>query len=309
MATYIVRVLGHSVLVLWGVISIVFVILRLLPGDPADLLLGPQAPPEAIEAINRQLGLDDPAPVQYVRFLGGVLRLDFGTSFVLGGGAMDRALERMPLTATLSFAAMGLALLVSLPLGIAAARHPGSILDRVVSALSLIAQSVPQFWIGIMFILLFARTLDILPAGGARGPASLLMPAVTLALPFLGILVRLIRGNLLEVLDQGYVQTARAKGLSERVVVYQHAFRNTLIPLVTIGGLQLGSVLGGAVIVETVFAWPGVGSLLVDAIFNRDFAVVQATVVLLGGIFIALNLIVDLLYGYLDPRVRLEAGA
>lgn len=307
MVTYVAKVLAHSIVVMWGVVTIVFVILRLLPGDPADLLLGPQAPPEAIAAVNKQLGLDQPIFIQYVTYLWGVLRLDFGTSFILGGSAMGHTLDRMPYTALISLTAMTLAVIVSVPFGIAAARRPNSTLDRTVSAMSLFAQSVPQFWIGLMFILVFARTLRILPAGGANDWTSLILPTITLALPFLGLLVRLVRGSLLEVLDLGYIQMARAKGLNENTVIYQHAFRNTLIPLVTVGGLQLGSILGGAVIVETVFAWPGVGSLLVNSIFNRDFAVVQSTVILLAVIFIGLNLIVDILYGYLDPRVRLES--
>lgn len=307
MVTYAARVLVHSLVVIWGVLTIVFVILRLLPGDPADLLLGPEAPPEAIAAVNAQLGLDRPIYIQYLTYLWGILRLDFGTSFVLGGSAMGHTLDRMPYTALISLTAMALAVVISVPLGIAAARRPNSFMDKSISALSLFAQSVPQFWIGLMFILLFARTLRLLPAGGANDWKSLILPTITLALPFVGLLVRLVRGSLLEVLDLGYIQTARAKGLSENTVVYKHAFRNTLIPLVTVGGLQLGSILGGAVIVETVFAWPGVGSLLVNSIFNRDFAVVQSTVILLSVIFIMLNLIVDVLYGYLDPRVRLES--
>lgn len=308
MIAYVAKVLAHSLLVIWGVLTIVFVILRILPGDPAELLLGPQAPAEAIAAVNAQLGLDQPLILQYLNYLWGVVRLDFGTSFVLGGSAMGHALDRMPYTALISVTAMTLAVVVSVPLGIAAARRPNSFLDRTVSALSLFAQSVPQFWIGLMLILLFARTLRILPAGGANNWTSLILPTITLALPFLGLLVRLVRGSLLEVLDLGYIQTARAKGVSENTVVYSHAFRNTLIPLVTVGGLQLGSILGGAVIVETVFAWPGVGSLLVDSIFNRDFAVVQSTVILLSVIFILLNLIVDITYGYLDPRVRVGSA-
>lgn len=304
MIAFLARRLLYAVFVIFGAVTIIFVIVRLLPGDPIRLLVGPDTPAATVQAIRERLGLNDPLPVQYLTYLGGILRFDFGDSIYYGGPAMAQVLRRVPTTMVLAVSAMTFAILVSFPLGIAAARRPNSLIDRAVGAVSLTAQSIPGFWVGIMLILVFARQLQLLPSGGTGTWQQLIMPAVTLGLPFVGILVRLVRGGLLEVLGEGYVQTARAKGLSERVVVYCHAVRNMLIPVVTVIGLELGSVLGGTVIVETVFAWPGVGRLLVDAIFGRDFTIVQAAIVFIATMFVLLNLLVDVLYGFLDPRVR-----
>lgn len=308
MSGYLLRRLLYSVFVIWGAVTIIFVIVRLLPGDPIRLLVGPDTPAATVELIRADLGLDRPLIVQYGAYLLGLLRLDFGNSIYYGGPAMAQIVDRIPNTALLAVSAMTFAVVLSFPLGIAAARRPGGFLDRAISGFSLVAQSLPVFWVGIMFILLFARELRWLPTGGTGSLAHLILPAVTLGLPFIGILVRLVRGGLLEVLGEGYVQTARAKGLSERLVVYWHALRNMLIPVVTVIGLELGGVLGGTVIVETVFAWPGIGRLLVDSIFGRDFTVVQAAIVFIALVFVLLNLIVDLLYSWLDPRIRIEGS-
>ena len=305
MATYILRRLGFSVFVLWGAVTIVFAAIRLAPGDPAQLMLGTDASAEDVAQLRQRLGLDRPLPVQYGRYLLDALRLDFGTSLRLDQPALQAVGERLGATAQLAFSAMLLAVLISFPLGIVAALRPRSIVDRVVSILSLLGQSVPSFWLGIMFILLFARQLRLLPSGGAETWQHLVMPALTLALPLVGVLTRLVRGGLLEVLHEDYVRTARAKGLPPRAVVARHALLNMLIPVITLIGLQLGHLLGGAVIVETVFAWPGVGRLLVEAITNRDYPLVQAAILLVTTGFILINFLVDLSYGYLDPRVRL----
>jgi peptide/nickel transport system permease protein len=304
MTAYILRRLGYSVFVLWGALTIVFVAVRVVPGDPAQLIAGPQASQADVAVLRHQLGLDRSLPVQYGRFLEQVARLDLGDSLRLNQPAITAVAGRFKATATLAFSAMLIAALVSFPLGIAAALRPRSLVDALVSLFSLLGQSVPNFWLGLMFILIFARRLRWLPSSGIGGLNHLVLPALTLALPLVGVLTRLIRTGLLEVLGEEYIRTAQAKGLSQRVVIAQHALRNMFIPVITVAGLQLGSLLGGAVIVETVFGWPGAGQLLVTAISNRDYPVVQAGVLMITGGFILINLLVDVSYGYLDPRVR-----
>jgi peptide/nickel transport system permease protein len=303
---YILRRLGLSVLVLWGAITVVFVAIRLAPGDPAQLMLGPSATAQEVAALRGRLGLDQPAPVQYVHYLLQVARLDLGESLRLNEPSLSAILERVPQTARLSALAVLVAILLSFPMGIASAVRPGTLVDGLISILSLLGQSVPNFWLGIMLILVFARGLQLLPSGGANTWQHLILPAMTLALPLVGILTRLIRSGLLDVLTEDYIRTARAKGLTPREVMVRHALLNMLIPVVTVVGLQLGTLLGGAVIVESVFAWPGVGRLLVDAIGNRDYPLVQASILVITASFVVINLVVDISYGYLDPRIRLR---
>ena len=305
MTTYILRRLGFSVFVLWGALTIVFAAIRLAPGDPAQLMLGSDATAQDVASLRQRLGLDRPILIQYVDYLVRAVRLDLGVSLRLDQPAAQAILERFGETARLAATAMLLALGASFPLGIWAALRPRSPVDSFVSLVSLLGQSVPNFWLGIMFILLFARQLRLLPSGGAETWQHLILPAVTLALPLVGVLTRLVRSGMLDVLDEDYVRTAWAKGLPPRTVVTRHALINMLIPVVTVIGLQLGHLLGGAVIVETVFAWPGVGRLLVEAISNRDYPLVQAAVVFITTGFVLINFLVDLSYGYLDPRVRL----
>lgn len=304
MTTYIIRRLFFAIFVMWGAVTVIFIIMRVVPGDPVSVLLGPDATREQVAAGRESFGLDEPMLTQYAIFLQDAVRLDFGDSLRMGGSALEAVLDRLPATVQLGFSAMALALLLGFPLGILAALRPRSLLDRAISAFSLAGQSIPNFWVGIMLILIFARTLNVLPSSGNATWRHFLLPSVTLALPFLSVLVRLIRSGLLEVMHEGYIQTARAKGFSERIVILRHGIRNALIPVVTVVGLQFGALLSGTVIVETVFAWPGVGRLLVASIFARDYAVVQAAIFLIAGTFLLLNLLVDVLYGYLDPRVR-----
>lgn len=299
-----VRRLLQSVFVLWGAVTIVFVVVRAVPGDPAALLLGPNATQAEIDAARQDLGLNDPLALQYVRYLGEVVRLEFGQSTRLGGPAMDAVLTRLPATLSLAFVAMAITLLIGFPLGVWAARRNGGIARGVVSVLSLAGQGMPQFWVGIMLILIFAERLQVLPASGFTSYAGLILPGFALALPFIGWLTRSVRSSVLDELDHGYVRTARAKGLSPRAVFYGHVVRNTLIPIVTVVGLLLGIFIGSAVIVEVVFAWPGVGRALVDGITYRDYAVVEAAVTVITAVYVVLNLVVDLLYSYLDPRIR-----
>jgi peptide/nickel transport system permease protein len=305
MGAYVVRRLFFSLFVLWGAVTIIFVVLRLVPGDPAYIMLGPDADQAQVAALRAQLGLDHSLIQQYATYLANVVHLDFGESFRLNADSMSLVLQRVPATIQLATAALLLSLLIGLPLGVMAALRAHTWVDRAISVFSLMGQSTPSFWLGIVLILVFARGLKVLPSAGSGTWAHLVLPTVTLALPFLAILVRLTRSGLLEVVHEGYVQTARAKGLSEGVVILVHALRNALIPIVTVVGLQFGALLGGTVIVETVFAWPGVGRLLIDSIGRRDYGVVQASILLVATIFVLINLLVDLIYGFLDPRVRL----
>lgn len=304
MAAYIARRLIFSVFVVWGAVSVVFIVLRLIPADPALLLLGADSTQAQVDAVRADMGLDQPMIVQYGAFLADAVRFDFGMSYRLQDDAMGLVVQRLPATLELAGAALILALVVGIPLGMIAALNVNRLPDRLVSTLSLMGQSLPPFWVGIVLIMIFSRNLGMLPSGGTGSIAHMVMPAITLALPFLAILTRMTRNGLLEVLNEGYVQTVRAKGLSERIVVVPHAIRNALIPVVTIVGVQFGILLAGSVVVETVFSWPGIGRMLIEAINQRDYNVVQAAVMVIAIGFVAINFIVDLLYVYLDPRVR-----
>ncbi|HEY8446367.1 MAG TPA: nickel ABC transporter permease [Thermomicrobiales bacterium] len=306
MTPYLLRRFAYAIFVLWGALTIIFVTIRIVPGDPASMMLGAGATEEDVAALRHRLGLDEPLPVQYVQFLGDAIRLDFGNSLWLNRPVLSSIGERITATARLAVTAMAIALLVSFPLGILAALKKRTFIDGLVSVVSLLGQSVPSFWLGIMLILVFARQLRLLPSAGSDTWKHLVLPSVTLALPLIGVLTRLVRSGLLEVMYEDYIRTARAKGLDPRSVLVRHALRNMLIPVVTVAGLQLGNLLGGTVIVETVFGWPGIGRLLVDAIFNRDYPLVQAAILCITATFITINLIVDISYVYLDPRIRLQ---
>lgn len=306
MGAYVLRRLALSAFVLWGALTIVFVAVRVVPGDPAQLMVGAQGTREDVEALRHRLGLDRPLAAQYARYLGQALRFNFGDSLRLEVPAAAAVGQRLGATALLAGCAMLLAGAVSLPLGILAAIRRRSVTDALVSLASLLGQSVPNFWLGIMFILVFARELRWLPSAGVGGAAHLVLPVVTLSLLLIGVLTRLVRSGLLDVVREDYIRSAYAKGLGTPLVLVRHALPNALIPVVTVAGLQLGQLLAGAVIVETVFAWPGVGRLLVDAIGNRDYPVVQVAVLVITASFILVNLLVDLSYAYLDPRVRYQ---
>jgi peptide/nickel transport system permease protein len=295
-----------GVLVMWGAASLIFVIVRVAPGDPVSILLGPDATRGQIRELTASLGLDRPLGIQYLSYLGHALRFDFGDSYRLGRPAMAEVLARLPATAELMLASTVIAVVAGIALGLLAGGRPGSAVDRVVSAGTIALQSFPTFWVGIMLVLIFALALRLLPSAGAGTPEHLVLPAVTLALPFTAIVARLTRTSVAETMREPYIQTARSKGLTERQVLLGHALRNSLIPVVTVVGLHMGGLMGGAVIVENVFAWPGLGSLVVDSVSNRDYAVVQAATFLIAGIVMLFNLVADLVYSQLDPRIRLE---
>jgi ABC-type dipeptide/oligopeptide/nickel transport system permease component len=305
MLGYIVRRLLPAVFVLWGVASVVFVIVRMVPADPALLIAGETATPQQLAELRHQMELDQPLILQYLQFLGNTVTGHFGNSYTQGVPAMQLIGQVLPNTVLLAVLACALALIVSFPLGLLAALKVNGVADRIVSVGSLFLQSLPGFWIGVVLLLVFSRTLKWLPSAGLNDAQSLILPTIVLALPFIAILTRLTRSGLLEVIGEGYIQTARAKGLPERTVIFPHAVRNALIPIVTVIGLEFGTLLGGAVVVETVFSFPGIGKLLVSSIQVRDYNVAQACVLVIAVGFVLINLIVDLLYAYLDPRVRL----
>ncbi|HEY7651127.1 MAG TPA: nickel ABC transporter permease [Methylomirabilota bacterium] len=305
MTTYLSRRLLQSLLVLFGVSFVVFLILH-LTGDPALILLPPDASVEDVQRFREAMGFNDPFIVQYGRFLSGALRGDFGQSVRHGEPAFALVVERMPATFELSGAALLVALCLAIPAGIVSAVRRNTPVDYVSTVTALLGQSMPTFWLGIMLILIFSVQFNVLPSSGRGGLEHLIMPAVTLGLFTTARIMRLTRSGMLEVLGQDYIRTARAKGVSDQPVVWKHALKNAAIPIVTIVGIELGTLLGGAVITETIFAWPGVGRLSVQAIYNRDYPVVQAAVFLLASTFVIVNLVVDVLYTYLDPRIRLR---
>jgi peptide/nickel transport system permease protein len=305
MTTYLTRRLLQSLVVLLGVSFVVFFILH-LTGDPALVLLPPDASPEDVRRFREAMGFNDPFFVQYGRFLGGALRGDFGQSIRHGESAFHLVVERMPATFELAGAALLIALALAIPAGIVSAVRRNSLLDYVSTVVALLGQSMPTFWLGIMLILLFSVQFHLLPSSGRGTLEHLVLPAVTLGLFTTARITRLTRSGMLEVLGQDYIRTARAKGVSDPPVVWKHALKNAAIPIVTIVGIELGTLLGGSVITETIFAWPGVGRLSVQAIANRDYPVVQAAVFLLATTFVIVNLMVDVVYTYLDPRIRLR---
>ena len=302
MATFLVRRLFGAVLVLFGVAVTVFVILH-LTGDPALVMLPPEASKADIAAFRHQYGFDQPVFVQFAAFAIHAVRGDFGNSIRHGDPAMAEALGRLPATAELAFAALMLACAVAIPAGIIASAKRESPFDYVMRGVSLVGQAAPVYWLGIMLILIFGVQLGWLPIAGRGGWNHLILPTVTLGAFTMARLMRITRSGMLDVARADYVRTALAKGLTPIAVTLKHALRNAIIPIVTIVGLELGNLLSGAVITETIFSWPGIGRLGVQAIYDRDYPVVEAIVILTAAAFVGLNLLVDLLYAALDPRV------
>ena len=307
MTQYIIRRLWQSVIVVFGVVTVVFFVLQ-LTGDPVRIMMGETSSEEDIQNVKRQLGLDRPIHEQYVNFLVKAAQGDFGTSIrQRGQPAMGIVLNRYPATLQLAFLALAFSVILATIFGVISAVKRYSVLDNVVMFLALIGQSVPNFWLGIMLILFFAVQFGVLPSQGSGdgGVRYLILPMLTLAAPGLARLTRLVRSGMLEIMNQDYIRTARAKGLQDQRVIFGHALKNAAIPLVTVIGLDMGALLGGAVVTEQIFAWPGVGLEVIMAINGRDFPVVQAAVFVVAVSFVLINLIVDLAYTWLDPRVRL----
>jgi len=304
MTRYIIRRLALSLVVLIGVSILVFGLIHLAPGDPARLMLYDTAPEEEVQAMRKTLGLDQPLYLQYWLFLSKALRGDLGRSLYYKEPALRIILEHLPATTELTFAALLVSLVVAVPMGIVSAVRRDTVWDYAGMLLATIGQATPVFWLGLMFILLFSVQWTVLPSSGRGGIENLLMPAVTLGAPLMALVTRLVRSGMLDILGEDYIRTARAKGLPNPAIVYRHALRNMLIPLITVVGLQLGALLGGAVITETIFAWPGVGRLVVTAITARDYPLVQAATLLVSVYFVGINLLLDVLYVYIDPRIR-----
>ena len=304
MQKYIIVRLGQGIFTLWALTVIVFVSVR-LTGDPAIFLMPIDASsPADYEAFRKQLGLDKPMVAQYGLFIWNALQGDFGTSITDRRPAMDILASRLPATLQLAAAGMGLAILFGVPLGILSAIKRDSIFDKIGKIFAVVGMAVPQFWVAIIFILVFGANFKVLPTFGRGGPDSFVMPAFVLAWSIMAGMMRLGRSSMLEIMDSEYIRFTRVKGLHERLVLWKHVLRNSMVPMLTFGGISLAGLLNGAIVVEVVFAWPGIGRMLLDGVQARNFPVVQAAVLASGFFYIALSLIIDILYAYVDPRIR-----
>lgn len=304
MHKYIIRRLLLLIPVMLGVTFLVFTIMHFTPGDPAKLILGESAQPEQVEALREEMGLNEPFLVRYVKYIAKSITGDFGRSYATKRPVFQEVFSRFPATLRLTTAAMLLAVLIGIPIGIISATKQYTITDSVTMILALIGVSMPVFWLGLMLILLFSVRWGILPSGGSETLKHLILPAFTLGISSAAIITRMTRSSMLEVIRQDYIRTARSKGVAEKVVINKHALKNALIPVVTVVGLQFGSLLGGAVLTESVFSWPGVGRLMVDSIRKKDTPMVLASVIFISVTFSFVNLFVDVLYAYIDPRIK-----
>lgn len=308
MARYVSRRLFEMFLALLGTSVLVFFMIHMIPGDPALLLAGLEAGPEVVEQMRRELGLDQPLYKQYWSFLVGALHGDFGTSIRMGVPVLEEILERLPYTMTIAVGGTILATLFGIATGVIAAVNHNRFADGLVMVVALLAASTPSYWLGLMLMLVFSLSLGWLPSIGVRTPVHFVLPIVTLAGQSAGIISRMTRSAMLDVLGQDYVRAARARGQRESVVILRHALKNALIPVLSIVGLRFGNLLAGTVLVESVFAIPGVGRLLVDAVLWRDYPMIQGTMLFVAGVFVVVNTATDLLYGVVDPRIRVGAA-
>ena len=304
MSGYLARCVIAGMITLLVISSVIFLMIRLLPGDPARVIAGEMATERDVALLRSRLNLDKPLTVQYGIFLSDLVHGNLGTSARTQLPVMEEVLARLPRTIRLAVVSMLIATLLGVPAGLAAAFRRYSIFDLLVSFGTLCGVSMPVYWLGLMLIVLFAVKLGWLPAAGADSLTSVILPGVTLAMYSIGLITRMTRASTLDVLCQDYIRTARAKGLPESALVYRHVLRNVLIPVITTVGLQFGALLGGAVLTESVFGWPGMGLLLVDSIFSRDYPMIQGIVLVFSALVISMNLLVDMLYGYIDPRIR-----
>ncbi len=306
MIAYIIRRLLLLIFVLFGVVTLVFFLIHFIPGDPVDIMLGDYALPADKQELRENLGLDRPIMRQYWEYLTGIVQGDLGTSIHSKRKVAEEIWERIPASAELMAGAMVVALLIAFPFGILSALKPYGILDSTSMLVSFLGVAMPNFWLGPLLIILFSVQLDWLPINERGGLEHLILPSITLGTAMAAMLSRMIRSSLLEVLGEDYVQNARAKGLAERQVILKHAMRNALIPVITIIGLQIGVLLSGAIITEAIFDWPGMGSLLLEGIYNRNYPLVQGCILTIAGIYVIVNLVTDITYAWVDPRVRLS---
>lgn len=297
--------LFSTLLVCFGVSVMVFLLIHMVPGDPVDMMLGESARPADREALRHALGLDQSLWVQFSQFISGLLRGDLGVSIHSSRPVSELLLERAPATIELALAALLVSVVIALPMGVLAAVRRNTLWDRGAMAFSLLGVSMPNFWLGPLLILLFSVGLGWFPVSGREYAGSLVLPAITLGTALAAVLSRMVRSSLLEVLGEDFVRTARAKGMPERIVIWKHALLNALLPVITLLGLQLGVLLGGAVITETVFSWPGLGKLTIDAILRRDYPVVQGVILVISVTYVLVNMFTDMVYGIVDPRIRL----
>lgn len=304
MHKYILKRILLLIPVLLGVSLLVFAIMSLTPGDPAQLILGENAPKEAVLKLREEMGLNDPFFMQYFRFVKNAIMGDFGRSYTTGREVFGEIFARFPNTLILAVIGIIISVCIGIPIGIISATRQYSFLDSFSMVIALLGVSMPVFWLGLMLILTFSVKLGWLPSGGFDGLKSIILPAVTLGVGSAAIITRMTRSSMLEVIRQDYIRTARAKGVAEKVVINKHALKNALIPIITVVGLQFGHLLGGAVLTESVYSWPGVGRLMVDAIRQKDTPTVLAAVVFLAAAFSVVNLLVDILYAYVDPRIK-----
>ena len=303
MTTYILKRLIQVIPVLLGITIVAFVLVR-LTGDPATIMLPPETPKETVDAFRKEYGLDQPVYIQYLQFIGGALTGDFGKSLRYKEPVSSLSFERLPATLELAAGSMAIAIFIGIPIGVLSAIKKNSWLDTITRFLALFGQAVPSFYLGLMLIMIVAVQWRMLPTGGRGTMAQLALPAITLGVHLLALTARFSRGAVLDVMRQDYVRTGRAKGLNERLLLMRHIMKNAMIPIVTVIGLQVGAMFSGAVVTETVFSWPGIGRLMVQAISTRDFPIVQATVMIVALIFVVVNLLVDLTYAWLDPRIK-----
>ena len=306
MVNFIIRRILHTVPVLFGVVVITFILMYMIPGDPVVSMVGERYDEATIHKLRKELHLDDSLPMQFVRYVGNVVRGDFGKSFITGGSVSEELLRKFPNTMMLAVASMIIAIITGLTMGIISSLKPQSILDKITMLFALVGISAPVFWVGLMLVLFVGVYLQWLPPTGFGGIEYIILPAIALGLRSAAYLARLTRATMLEVLNQDYIRTARMKRLPEWKVILKHGFPNILIPIITVIGTDFGSYLSGAVLIESIFGWPGIGRYALEAILKRDFPVIQGTVLFMALMFILANLIVDIFYGIVDPRMRIE---
>ncbi|MBS1810032.1 MAG: ABC transporter permease [Acidobacteria bacterium] len=292
--------------VIWAVVTLVFLLIHIVPGDPVRNALGENATEQQVNELKQKLGLDLPLSQQYVNYWKGLFRGDFGTSLVSGEDVFEKIMSRYPATIELAFAGLVVAILIAIPLGVTAGSNKGKLIDNIASVISLLGISTPGFVLGPLMVYLFAVKLDLLPVGGRDSLAHLILPSITMGAALAAILTRMVRSSVIEELGEDYVRTARAKGLNEWQVIYKHVLKNGLIPVVTVLGLQFGVLLAGAIITETIFSWPGIGRLTVDAINARDYPMVQGCILMIALTYIVANVLTDFAYRLLDPRIKVE---
>lgn len=307
MKQYIVKRLFSGIIVLFGLSVFTFMLIHLIPGDPVRIMLGQRATVAQIEALREELGLNKPLIVQYLDYASGVVKGDLGTSLKTGRPVSTEIADRFPATAKIAVASLVVAVVIGIGLGVLAAKYKDTPIDGAIMAFSTFGMSIPGFWLGLLVILVFSVQLGWLPIAGGTGLKDMVLPALTLGTLMATALSRLTRAGMVEVLSQDYIRTARAKGMNERIVLLRHAFRNVMLPLVAVIGLELAGLLGGAVIIEQVFGWPGVGTLAIQAISSRDFPMIQGTTLFIGMVYVLVVLLIDVLYAVLDPRIDYTA--